>query len=86
VLRGNIFFLKKGTFLCLHQQLSAPVAWLAMHWRAMANMFLSHGDSDSELQNLSTQLTRFPLVGRYHASPMLQIPHDFCGTSDKPML
>ena len=41
----------------LCQQLSAPAAWPAMHWRAMANLFLSHGDSDSELHNLSTQLT-----------------------------
>ena len=43
--------------------------------------------SDSELQNLSTQLTKFPLVGRYHASPMLQNSHGllWC-TSGKPTL
>ena len=46
---------------------------------AKADLFLFCGDSDSELQNLSTQLTRFPLVGRYHASPMLQSPHGLCG-------
>jgi hypothetical protein len=28
---------------------------------------------------LSTQLTRFPLVGRYHPSPMIQNPHGLCG-------
>ena len=50
--------------------------WLAMLWWAM---FLSHGDSDSELQNLSTQLAKFPLVSRYHASLMLQNPHGLCG-------
>jgi hypothetical protein len=37
----------------LCQQHSALVAWL---WQTMANLFLSHGDSDSELHNLSTQL------------------------------
>jgi hypothetical protein len=37
----------------------------------LTNQFLPHGDSDSELQNLSTQLAKFPLVGRYHTSPML---------------
>jgi hypothetical protein len=63
-------------------QLSTSVAWSAMHWRTwrtMVNLLLSCGDSDSELQNLSTQLARFPLVGCYHASPMLQSPHSFCG-------
>ena len=34
--------------------------------------------SDSELQNLLSQLTKFPLVGRYHASLMLQNPHGLC--------
>ena len=28
--------------------------------------------SDSELQNLSTELSKFLLAGHYHASPMLQ--------------
>ena len=41
--------------------------------------------SDSELQNLSTQLTKFPLVGRYHTIPMLQNSHGLlwctCGKS-----
>ena len=50
-----------------------------MHWWAMADLFLSHGDSDSELHNLSTQLTSLPLVGHYHANPVLQIPHGLCG-------
>ena len=45
------------------------VAWPVMHWRAMADLFLSCGDSDSELHNLSTQLARFPQVGCYHATP-----------------
>ena len=70
---------KKSSFQLLSWQFSDPAAWLAMHWWAMANLFLSHGDSDSELHNLSTQLTRFPLLGRYHASPMLQSPHGLCG-------
>ena len=38
-------------------------------------MFLYDGDSDSELQNLSTQLTKFPLESHYQANPMLQITH-----------
>ena len=45
----------------------------------MANLFLSHGDYDSKLQNLSTQLAKFLLAGRFHASPMLQNPHGLCG-------
>ena len=32
---------------------SAAVAWPAIYWRAMADLFLSHGHSDSELHNLS---------------------------------
>jgi hypothetical protein len=55
------------------------VAWLAMHWQAMANLFLSSGNSDSELHNFSTKLDRFPLAGHYHANPMLQVPHSLCG-------
>jgi hypothetical protein len=43
----------------------------------MADLFLSRGDSDSVLQNLSTQLTKFLLAGLYHASPMLQNPTAF---------
>jgi hypothetical protein len=35
--------------------------------------------SDSELQNLSTQLTKFPLACCYHASLMLQNPNGLCG-------
>jgi hypothetical protein len=52
---------------------------MAMHWRAMADPFLSRRDSDSELHSLATPLTKFPLAGRYHASPMLQSPHGLCG-------
>lgn len=82
---------KMGTWLCvvgnnkrtsafprLVLATQALVAWPAMHSRAMTDLFLSHGDSDSELQNLSTQLARFPLAGRYHTSPMLQILHCLC--------
>jgi hypothetical protein len=58
---------------------SAPAVWLAMHWRAMANLFLSRRDSDSELHNLFTQLPRFPLASRYHTSPVLHIPHGLYG-------
>lgn len=64
---GNIYIYiykkkKTGSSLPLCRQLSALVAWPAMHWRAMANLCLSHG-ADSELHNLSTQLARFPLAG-----------------------
>ena len=45
----------------------------------MTDMFLSWGDSDSERYNLSNKLSRFPLVGRYHENPVLQIPHSLCG-------
>ena len=58
---------------------SDPAAWPALLWQAIANVFLSHGDSDSELHNLSTQLTRLPLASHYHTSPVLQIPHGLCG-------
>jgi hypothetical protein len=34
--------------------------------------------SDSEIQNLSTQFTNFPLVGCYQASPMFQNPQGLC--------
>jgi hypothetical protein len=50
-----------------------------MHWQAMAYVFLSHGDFDSEFHNLSTQLARFLLMGCYHANPVLQISHKLCG-------
>jgi hypothetical protein len=50
-----------------------------MHWWAMDDLFLSHGYSDSELYNLSTQITRFPQTGHYHANPVLQIVHGLCG-------
>ena len=46
-----------------------------------ATLFLSYGDCNSEPQNVSTQITKFPLVDHYHASPMLQNPHDLCGAS-----
>jgi hypothetical protein len=29
---------RTGKFLCLCQQLSAPVTWLDMHWWAMADL------------------------------------------------
>ena len=66
-------------FPLLCQQLSAPEVWPATCWWAMANLFLSHGDSDSELHNLFTQTARFPLEGHYNASPVLQILHSLCG-------
>jgi hypothetical protein len=59
---------------------TAPVAWLVMHWQAMADLFLSHGDSLAQSsRNISTQLTKLPLAAPYHASPILQIPHGHCG-------
>ena len=36
-------------------------------------------ETDSELHDLSTLLTRFPLVGCYHTNPVLQISHGLCG-------
>lgn len=57
---GNIF-LKRGCDMLLLLCLSL-VVWPAMHWQAMVYLFLSLGDSDSELHNLSTHLSRFPLV------------------------
>jgi hypothetical protein len=36
--------------------------------------------SDSELQNFSTQCTKFPLVGSHNASPTIQNSHGLCGT------
>jgi hypothetical protein len=45
----------------------------------MANLILSHGSSDLELHNLSMQLAKFPIAGRYHVSPVLQILHSLCG-------
>ena len=51
-----------------------------LHWQALANLLLSCGDSEAELQNLSTQLSRFPFAGRYQASPILQSPSGLCGT------
>jgi hypothetical protein len=63
------------------------VAWPVMHWRGMADLLLSCGDSDSELHNLSTQLARFPLSSCYHANHMLQIPpRPLWCTSGKPTL
>ena len=71
--------LKKNQYVpALESRNSAPWDWPAMHWRAMADLLLSHGDSDSELQNLSTQLSRFLLAGHYHANPMLLSSHSLC--------
>lgn len=50
---------------------------LSLPWRPMAHLFLSRGDSDSELHNLSTQLTRLSLAGRHYASTMFQNPTTF---------
>lgn len=32
----------------------------------------------TQSSTISTQLTKFPLAGCYHANPMLQNPHDLC--------
>jgi hypothetical protein len=55
-------------------QLSAPVALVAMHWWVMVDLLLSCGDSDSEFQNISIQLAKFPLTGCHHTSLKLQPP------------
>jgi hypothetical protein len=74
------YFKKNRKFPCYALLLSTPAAWPpAMHWRAMADLFLFHGDSDSELHNLCTQLAMLPLVGGYHAKLMLQNPLGLCG-------
>ena len=42
---------------------------------------LAHRDSLAQSSlNVSTQLTKLTLACRYHANPMLQLPHGFCGT------
>jgi hypothetical protein len=46
-------FKRMASFPHYTQLLFALVGWRAMHWQAMASLFLCHGDSDSELQNLS---------------------------------
>ena len=79
---------KTSMFLSLCWQHSALTSWPARHWWAMADLFLSHGDSDLELQLLSAQLTRFPLAGLYlpqqhHA---LISPGPLWCTSGKPKL
>jgi hypothetical protein len=75
---GNIK--KNCMFPCLCLQVSAPATWPAMHWRSVNGqpVIILWRLSDSELQNLSSQLTKFPLVGCYHVSPILQITHSLC--------
>jgi hypothetical protein len=52
-----------------------------MYWWAMADLFLSHGDSLARSSsNVSIQLAKFPLAARYPASPMLQNHHNLCGS------
>jgi hypothetical protein len=71
---------KNDRFLCYTLLLSAPVGWPAMHWQAIGSLLLSCGDSlTQEFQNLSTQVTKFPLVGHYHVSPKLQNSHGLQG-------
>ena len=74
---GNIKIWARSS-LCLCSKLSVQASCLVMHWWAMADLILSHEDSDSELPNISTQLTRFSLVDHYHVHPVLQIPHSLC--------
>ena len=38
----------------------------------------------TQIQNLSTQLTRFPVACHYHDSSMLQYPHGLCGHQANP--
>jgi hypothetical protein len=73
-----------STLLLLCRQLSAQATLPRLPGRPYTGRqgptcFILWRLSDSELQNLSTQLTRFPLAGRYHASSMLQSPHGLCG-------
>ena len=58
---GNI--LKDQQVPTLHQATLSPCGLDGQFWWAMAGLFLSHGDSDSELQTLSTQLAKFLLAG-----------------------
>jgi hypothetical protein len=43
-------------------------------------LFSSHGDSDPELRNLSTQLTKFSWQVTAMPTPYFQIPLADCGT------
>ena len=42
-------------------------------------VFISWRLSGLEPPKCLYPLTKFPLVGRYHANPILQNPHSFCG-------
>ena len=58
---------------------SVPLPW-GWGWGTgwtMANLFLSNGDSDSELHNLSTQFARFPLMSHYYTNPVFKSPTAF---------
>ena len=46
-----------------------------MHWQAMAACSHLVETLTQWLRNLSTQLSKFPLVGHYHTSTMLQKSH-----------
>jgi hypothetical protein len=82
LLQGNI---KKGTgmflLLCLcHGGLASHT--LAGNGQPVFILWRT----DSELHNVSTQLARFPLVGRYHISPMHKPPGPLGCTSGEPTL
>ena len=51
----------------------ASEGWPARHWWALDGLFSDSGDSLTH-----GQFAKFPLVGRYHASPMLQSSMAFC--------
>jgi hypothetical protein len=73
-IHGEWFGGKQDSMACLCHVLECCGKYLK---RTHADLFLPCGDSDSELQNLSTQLSKFPLAGCYHTSPMLQNFHSF---------
>jgi hypothetical protein len=51
-----------------------------MHWQAIANLFLSLGESLAQSsRKVYTQLPKLPLEGLYHTSSILQVPHGLCG-------
>lgn len=52
----------------------SPVGWLARQLLAMACMFSSHGDSDSQPRNLSTQLAKWSILASLQAwGPLSQL-------------
>ena len=52
--------------------------WFSPLTTSRTVLFDGHSLAQSS-QTVSTQVSKFPLVGCYHTSTMLQIPHSVCG-------